>query len=277
MTRVAAISPEALQRYHALLTLLAETGSSLIAFSGGVDSTLLVHAAKEVLGDKAVAATIAAPHIPKWEVREARQLAESLGTRHLMLEMPFPEVLRMNPPDHCYTCKTILFRALLQTAQEHSLDCVLDGTNVDDLGDYRPGLKALNELDIISPLKDAGLTKQDIRDLSRHFGLPTWDKPSFACLLSRMEIGRRVKGTDLQRVEQAEVFLMKNGFPAVRVRTHGDVARIEVPAHQVAQLAAQAERINRQLKELGYRHVTVDLAGYSMGSQNRILNDEDTP
>ncbi len=258
------------QRYEKLLALLGETTGALIAFSGGVDSTLLLHAAREALSDKAVAATISTPYIPRWEIAEAKDFAQSLGVQHAVLDMEFPEELRMNPPDHCYTCKKNLFTRLLNEAKHRGLPAVLDGTNIDDLSDYRPGLQALRELDIRSPLLEAGLSKQDIRELSRQLGLPTWNKPSFACLLSRMEVNRRVKEADFEKVEQAERLLMKNGFPAVRVRQHGDAARIEVPRDRIPELIAANMKhgFDTALRKLGYRHVTVDLSGYVMGSQN---------
>nr|WP_321512805.1 ATP-dependent sacrificial sulfur transferase LarE [uncultured Pseudodesulfovibrio sp.] len=258
------------KRYDSLLNLLSETGGALVTYSGGVDSTLLLHAAKEVLGDMLLATTVVTPYIPKWEVAEARQLAATMKVKHMVLSLPFPNALRMNPPDHCYTCKKTLFGTLKEAATDHGLPCVLDGTNADDILNFRPGLKALRELGITSPLMEAGLTKQNIRDLSQHIGLPTWNKPSFACLLSRMPVNERVHEEDLNRVEQAEVFLMNRGFPAVRVRHHGDIARIEVPRDRVGDLAtSDIKHIDAKFKRLGYRHVTVDLAGYTMGSQNR--------
>ena len=263
-------SPALLHSYRQLLALLSETGGALIAFSGGVDSTLLLHAAQVALGKRVVAATISTPYIPRWEIAEARKFSKARGVDHRILEMGFPEELRMNPPEHCYTCKKLLFTRLLEEAERLKLPAVLDGTNIDDLNDYRPGIRALRELGIKSPLMEAGLSKQEIREMSRHLGLPTWNKPSFACLLSRMEVDRRVDEADFEKVEKAERLLMESGFPAVRVRHHGEIARIEVPREQIADLVEVDRKhgISAAIKELGYRHVTVDLRGYVMGSQN---------
>ncbi|NDV23295.1 ATP-dependent sacrificial sulfur transferase LarE [Desulfovibrio sp. JC022] len=257
-------------KYKSLLKLLNETRGAVIAFSGGVDSTLLLHAAKEALGERAVAASLATPYVPKWEQGEARKFAKQMGVKHAVLEMDFPEELRMNPPDHCYTCKKILFNKLLGVSQEHGFDHVLEGTNIDDLSDYRPGIKALRELGIRSPFVETDLTKAEIRELSKKFNLPTWNKPSFACLLSRMPADVKVTDGALRQVEQAEVFLMKIGFPAVRVRHHGEIARIEVPADRLQDFinANDIHNINHKLKEFGYKHVSLDLGGYQMGSLN---------
>ncbi|WP_319765331.1 ATP-dependent sacrificial sulfur transferase LarE [Maridesulfovibrio sp.] len=259
-------------KYENLLELLAGTDGAVIAFSGGVDSTFLLHAAKEALGEKAVAASIATPYVPEWEQEEAKKFAEKSGIEHAVLKLEFPTELRMNPPEHCYTCKKILFSKLLEFAGGMGLDKVFEGTNVDDLNDYRPGLKALLELGIRSPMLEAKLSKEDIRELSRRFSLPTWNKPSFACLLSRMPVNVEVTEKALRQVEQAEVFLMNIGFPAVRVRHHGETARIEVPEDQLRDLITANEKhnINGKLKEFGYRHVTLDLGGYQMGSLNKI-------
>lgn len=258
-------------KYQKLLGIIAEKNGAIIAFSGGVDSTLLLHAAKEALGDKAIAASIVTPYVPKWEQGEAIDFARQLAVKHVVVEMDFPEELRMNPPEHCYTCKKILFTKLLEVAQDNDFDYVLEGTNIDDLSDYRPGIKALRELEIRSPFVEAELTKAEIRELSKKFDLPTWNKPSFACLLSRMPVDVEVTDEALQQVEKAEVFLMKTGFPAVRVRHHGEIARIEIPADKLQDFitANGTYDINNKLKEFGYRHVTLDLGGYSMGSLNK--------
>lgn len=258
-------------KYENLLQIIARTGGAVTAFSGGVDSTLLLHAARQILGERAVAVTISTPYVPRWELKEACRFTEEAGIRHEIVEIPFPEELRFNPPEHCYTCKKILFNRLLQAAQDNGFSRVLDGTNMDDLDDYRPGIRALRELNILSPFVEAGLTKQEIRELSRQLSLPTWKKPSFACLLSRMPVNTEVTDSALRQVEEAERYLMSLGFHAVRVRHHGEVARIEIPRERIPEFIKVAEQhdIDSQIKNTGYRHVALDLGGYSMGSLNR--------
>ncbi|EPR39864.1 Conserved hypothetical protein CHP00268 [Desulfovibrio sp. X2] len=269
-------SPETEAGYARLLERLRAEGRVLVAFSGGVDSTFLLHAACVAAGTsgRVLAVTLATPYIARAEIAEARAAAAALRVEHRVLELPFPEELRANPAERCYLCKRRLFSLLLEMASAEAVGRVLDGTNADDLGDHRPGLKALRELAIESPLLDAGLGKAEIRALSRAFGLSTWDKPAAACLLSRIPHGTRVAEEELRRIEAAEEFLKDSGFAAVRVRSHGDVARIEVPAGQVAALAAAAARlgVDARLKALGYAHVALDLAGYRMGSLNETEN-----
>lgn len=258
------------EKLRNLLDALSGMGRALVAFSGGLDSTFLLHAAREALGEGALAATIVTAYMPEAEREDAVKAAKEMGARHLLLEVPFPEILRHNPPERCYLCKRTLFGLLREAAAAEGVAHVLDGTNLDDLDDYRPGMKALGELGIESPLLAAGLTKREIRELSRERGLPTWDKPAGACLLSRIPHGVVVEDAELRRIDQAETFLKGLGFSAVRLRSHGDLARIEVPRELVGELVEADRRhgIDARLKTLGYRHVAVDLGGYRMGSLN---------
>lgn len=257
-------------KYRNLLDGLRSMQRAVVAFSGGLDSTFLLYAARQAMGDGVLGVTISTPYMAQAEVEEARNAAQAMQAAHRVLDVPFPELLRDNPPERCYLCKKALFSLLGQVAADNTIEHVLDGTNLDDLDDYRPGLRALGELGVKSPLLTAGLTKKDIRDLSREHGLPSWDKPAAACLLSRIPHGTRIEDAELRRIDQAEQFLKELGFAAVRLRSHGDLARIEVPREQVAALieADRLHGIDARLKALGYRHVAVDLAGYSMGSLN---------
>lgn len=260
------------EKYRNLLGALRSMKKTVVAFSGGLDSTFLLHAARQALGDEVLAVTLATPYTPETEIAEARETAKAMGARHLSLTAPFPEAIRDNPPDRCYLCKKTLFSLILSVAAKENIASVLDGTNLDDLGDHRPGMKALSELGIKSPLLAADLTKQDIRDLSREHGLQTWDKPAAACLLSRIPHNTRIEESELRRIDEAERFLKGLGFAAVRLRSHGDLARIEVPRERVAEVVEADRRhgIVARLTALGYRHVAVDLNGYRMGSLNLI-------
>jgi uncharacterized protein len=248
----------------------------LVAFSGGVDSTLLLRVARDVLGARVLAVIAASETYPSKEVREARALAKALKVRHRVIhteELENPEFVK-NPPLRCYHCKTELFSTLKDIAREEGIPFVLDGQNADDAGDFRPGSKAGRELGVRSPLRDAGLTKKDIRTLSRHLGLPTWDKPSLACLASRFPYETPIEIPGLKRVGAAEEYLRGLGFGQLRVRHHGDTARIELVPRDIARAASPAmrDKITRELKTLGYLYVTLDLAGYRTGSMNEGLS-----
>jgi uncharacterized protein len=259
------------EKYERLLTCIKNQGSAAVAFSGGVDSSFLCYAAKAALGSKAIAVTIVSPMLPKSETECAADVARQVSIEHVLIEEnEIDEVVAANPKDRCYHCKKIEFGNIMQAAKERGIAAVLDGSNMDDLGDYRPGLKALEELHIVSPLREAGMTKADIRELSRRFGLPTWDKPAFACLASRIPYGETIDRQKLSRIEKAEDELRAFGFRQFRVRSHGNIARIEVAPDERKLFfdTAALNDISRKLKACGFVYVALELEGYRMGSLN---------
>lgn len=260
-------------KYTRLINYLKNLESVLIAFSGGVDSTFLLMAAKEALGNNVKAITIASPYIPKWEIEEARELAKKIGTSHEIIEVPISKEIKNNPQDRCYLCKKFIFSMIKNIAQEEGYKHVVDGSNFDDTKDYRPGLIALNELDIKSPLMECELTKNEIRELSQKFELETWDKPAYACLLTRIPYGTELKIQEFEKIEKAEKYMMSIGFRAVRVRSHEDLARIEVRKEERKKLFDEnlMDEISKNLKELGFRYVSLDMEGYRTGSFNEAI------
>ena len=256
-----------------LRTLLRETGGIAIAFSSGVDSTFLLKVAHEELGERAIAVTARSHSLPKREQDEAAAFCAREGIRQVVVdseELAIPG-FRQNPTNRCYLCKKELFTKILEIARAEGLSAVAEGSNMDDLGDYRPGLQAVRELGIRSPLREAGLTKAEIRELSRALGLPTWNKPSFACLASRFPYGEEITVERLARVERAEQYLLDLGFGQVRVRSHADLARIELCAADIPKAIEQREKRHAALKGLGFAYVALDLQGYRTGSMNEGL------
>lgn len=262
-------------KYAALRKLIASYGAVAVAFSGGVDSTLLVAVAHDVLGGRALAITAQAPLVPRREFEAARAFCGARGIAQAIVEPPVFEVegVRRNAENRCYVCKKAIFGQIIACARERGVAVVADGSNLDDLGDYRPGLAALEELSVVSPLRDAGCTKRDIRALSRELGLPTWSKRSSACLATRFPYGEDITPEKLARVDAAEEALLDLGFDQVRVRVHGDVARIEVPSDRLAALIEPQMRsaVVDALRGIGYSYITMDLVGYRTGSMNEAI------
>ncbi len=253
-------------------------GSVAVAFSGGVDSTLLLKVSHDVLGDKAIAATITSSFTAKSEINEAKAFCEKNGIKQIIIPVDERKIygFTKNPPVRCYLCKRAIFTQILQAAHENGISTVIDGSNPDDLTDYRPGIKALEELGIISPLRVCNITKSEIRKMSRALGLPTWDKPSFACLASRFVYGEEITREKLNMVEQAENLLGELGFVQFRVRIHGSIARIEILPEDFTKIiqADIRSKIYDDLKKLGFSYVTLDLKGYRTGSMNETINNE---
>ena len=264
------------EKHRKLIELLKEMSGLAVAYSGGVDSTLLLRVAADVLGrDRVLAVTATSDLYPQRELEEARRLAADIGVRHLLI--PTDELAMENfadnPPDRCYHCKLELFREVKRAAREHGIEQVADGTNADDEGDWRPGLRAAAELGVRSPLKEAGLTKNDIRSLSRQLGLPTWNKPPRACLASRFPYRQRITAAPHRQVAAAEDFLARLGLNQYRVRHHGALARIEVSPddiHRLTQPQVRAKLVET-FKRIGYIYITLDLEGYRTGSMNETL------
>ncbi len=257
--------------------ILAPYESALVAFSGGVDSSLALAIASRALPKRRVLAVTSnnETYLPS-ELDLAREFAESLGVEHLVVntrELDDPNYAS-NPTNRCYFCKSTLYTDLAKLAEEKGYACVVDGANKDDEGDYRPGRKAARELGVVSVLSAAGMTKADVRGLAKYLGLPTWDKPALACLSSRFPYGHEITPEKLSQVARAEEFLRREGFQQVRVRHHGEIARLEVGPDELERAFAVREKISAELLDAGFLYVTLDLAGYKSGSLNAALKKD---
>lgn len=266
------ISPEVemLNKYEHLRDYIRSLESVAAAFSGGVDSAFLLKTAHDVLGENAVAVTVKSLLFPQRELNEAIEFCKSEGIRHIIIERDelMIDGFAQNPKMRCYICKTQLFKEMRAEAEKLGIENIIEGSNIDDEGDYRPGLIAVREQNIKSPLREAGLTKAEIRSLSKEMGLPTWDKPSFACLATRFVYGETITREKLGAVDDAEQFLIDMGFKQVRVRVHGSMARIETSRDEFSKMTDVSECVYAYLKKLGFTYVSLDLGGYRTGSMN---------
>jgi len=266
-------------KYERLKKIIEEMGSIVIGFSGGVDSTLLLKVAHDILKDKVIAVIGKSETYPEEEFNEAIKLAEFIGARYKIVTTEETDNLKFaeNPPDRCYYCKTELFSKLKEIAEAEGIRWIADGTNADDVKDFRPGLRAVKENNIRSPLLEAGLTKNEIRELSRLLGLPTWDKPSFACLSSRFPYRMPIDREKLKKIDKAESFLRKLGLKVFRVRLIDEnTVRIETGKEEFKKFFEDDFRVKvvNELKNLGFIYITLDLEGYRTGSMNEVLKIE---
>ena len=267
------------EKYEKLIGILKDAGSGAVAYSGGVDSTFLLKVGYEVLGEKIVGVTAKSSTYPEREYDEAKKYIRQFGAKHITIVSEELEIegFSKNPVNRCYFCKNELFSKVREEAKKLNLKHVFDGSNFDDVGDYRPGMQAAKELGVISPLKEAQLTKDDIRQLSKQLNIPTWDKQSFACLSSRFPYGQEITVEKLSMVDKAEQFLMDMGFKQLRVRHHGEIARIEVDPTDREKFfdISVMDKIGERFRAIGFQYVTLDIMGYRTGSMNEVLDESE--
>lgn len=261
---------EYIEKLENLKDIISNYKKLVVAFSGGVDSTFLLKIASMVLRDNVIAVTVMGQIHPRWEIEESRALADEIGVKQEIIDIDIlsDEKIASNPPDRCYYCKIRVFSIIKEVAKRYDIDTIADGSNADDVTDYRPGMRALEELGIVSPLKEADLTKLEIRRLSKELGLRTWDKPALACLATRVPYGERLTQNILLQIDKGENTLRRLGFRQVRLRHFGNLAKIEVLPEDMERLLKSREDIVKYLKEIGYSYITMDLEGYKTGSMN---------
>jgi len=267
------VNVDSITKLEQLKNNIKEMKSAAIAYSGGVDSTFLLKVSHDVLGENVIAVTATSSTYPQRELEQAKQFTKNMRIKHVIIKSEETEIddFSKNPNDRCYYCKKELFSKIKQIANEEHFNYVLDGTNADDIDDYRPGLKALQELGVVSPLLDVGLTKKEIREISKEMNLDTWDKPAFACLASRFPYGIKITKSRLKQVEKAEMFLHAIGLKQFRVRYHNEIARVEVLKEDFQTILNHSQEIVKHFKKLGFKYVTLDIEGYRKGSMNEVL------
>ncbi len=267
------------EKFQLLKDNIKKRGSAAVAYSGGVDSTFLIKVVHDVLGDNMIAVTATSSTYPERELKEAIQYAKTIGVKHVIISSEELDIegFASNPINRCYFCKKELFSKINAIAKENQMNYVFDGSNINDDGDYRPGMQAARELEVISPLKEAQLTKEDIRVLSKELGLTTWDKPAFACLSSRFPYGNNITAPKLKMVDEAEQYLLDLGIRQLRVRHHGEIARIEVAPEEREKFFNMElmDKIGEKFKQIGFAYVALDILGYRTGSMNEVLKEEE--